>query len=431
MDHFGNHNYQYTSGSNPGQFDIDGPLMPTDGPQQHERHRKTKKSKPVRLTRTSLTAIIVLCVFLSSAFGFGGAILAGNHFSSNGSLGTSSSTNAQTTGFDLEDATGSSMTVQEITKAAQDSVVEIKTESAQADSWMQQYVTEGAGSGVIVKENGYIVTNNHVIEDANKITVTTSDQKEYEAKLVGTDSDTDIAVLKIDAKNLSAATLGNSDQLNVGDMAVAIGNPLGELGGTVTAGIISAKERSISLDGKTMSLLQTDTPINPGNSGGGLFNQYGQLVGIVVAKSSGSDIEGLGFAIPVNTASNVASQLMDGGYVKGKPSTGMAYVDMGSQQDQSSDIFGDMFGGNSSGNSGYQSQGSVYIQEVNGKNAKKAGFKQGDLVYAVDGEEIDSFETLSSIVTSHKVGDTLTYTILRDGKSIEIELTLEEKTSSQ
>ena len=154
-----------------------------------------------------------------------------------GSAGQQNTNNAKTTGFDLEDATGSAMTVQEITAKTQDSVVEIKTESVQADTWMQQYVTEGAGSGVIIKSNGYIITNNHVIEGASKITVTTSNNKEYEAKLVGTDADTDIAVLKINARNLAAANMGNSSQLNVGDMAVAIGNPLGELGGTVTAGI--------------------------------------------------------------------------------------------------------------------------------------------------------------------------------------------------
>lgn len=432
MNNFEQNNYQYTSGPNPGQFDLGGPLMPSGDSGQYRRHKKKKKSKPVALTRTSLTAIIVLCVFLSSAFGFGGAMLAGSYLPSNGgSSGISNITNAQTTGFNLQDATGSSMTVQEITKKAQDSVVEIKTESVQADSWLQQYVMEGAGSGVIVKSNGYIITNNHVIDGARKIMVTTSDKKEYEAKLVGTDSDTDVAVLKINAKNLSAATMGNSDQLNVGDMAVAIGNPLGELGGTVTAGIISALERSISLDGKTMTLLQTDTPINPGNSGGGLFNQYGQLIGIVVAKSSGSGVEGLGFAIPINTASDIASQLMDSGYVKGKPFTGMTYVDMSSSSQQSeNDIFGGILGDGSGRGNGRQAAGSVYIQEVNGTNAKKAGFEAGDLVYSVDGKEIDSFETLSAIITSHKVGDTLTYIILRDGQSKEIKLQLEEKTSS-
>ena len=433
MDNYDDNRYQYTSGPNPGQFRTDtansmlpmGDLSGGGAFSEPPRHtsRKKKKSKPVTLTRTSLTAVILVCVLLSSAFGFGGAMLAGSYSSPQGGAGQQNTTNANTTGFNLEDATGSAMTVKEITAKSQDSVVEIKTESVQADTWMQQYVTQGAGSGVIIKSNGYIITNNHVIEGANKITVTTSDNKEYEAKLVGSDSDTDVAVLKINAKNLTAATFGNSDQLNVGDMAVAIGNPLGELGGTVTAGIISALDRSISIDGKTMSLLQTDTSINPGNSGGGLFNQYGQLIGVVVAKSSGSDVEGLGFAIPINRAANVASQLMKGGYVKGKPSTGITYVDMSSQQDNS--MFGGMFGGGS-----YRSAGSVYIQEINGRNAKKAGFKVGDLVYSVDGQEIDSIETLSSIITSHKVGDKVTYIVLRDGQSIEIELELSEKTSS-
>jgi serine protease Do len=174
-----------------------------------------------------------------------------------------------------------------------------------------------------------------------------------------------------------------------------------------------------------MTLLQTDTSINPGNSGGGLFNQYGQLIGVVVAKSSGSDVEGLGFAIPINRAADVASQLMKGGYVKGKPTTGMAYQDM-SRQQQSSDMFGfgfdEFFGG------GTAQQSGVYIAEISGKNAKNAGFKVGDMVYSVDGQEIDTFETLSSIITSHKVGDKVTYIVLRDGQALEIDLVLEEKT---
>ena len=391
-------------------------------PEKGKRRRKKREPKPVTLTRSSLAAIIIICVFLSSTFGFGGAMLANNMVTPASDSGLKSTSNAKTTGFDLEDATGSEMTVQEITAATLDSVVEIRTESVEMDSWMGQYVTEGAGSGVIIKENGYIITNNHVVEGASNIIVTTTDEQEYEATVVGTDSDTDVAVLKINAKNLKAATMGNSDQLNVGDLAVAIGNPLGELGGTVTAGIISALDRSISIDGKTMTLLQTDTSINPGNSGGGLFNQYGQLIGIVVAKSSGSDVEGLGFAIPINRAAEVASQLMDGGYVKGKPSTGMAYQDLSQQSSSDSYGFGDYFGG------GYSQQSGVYIAEVNGKNAKKAGFEVGDMVYSVDGEEIDCFDTLSSIITSHQVGDKVTYVVLRDGQALEIQLELEEKT---
>lgn len=428
MDNYNNNEYRYTSGENPGVMQPDpGELIPSGFEEippaggRCKKQRKHKQSKPVTLTRTSLAAIIILCVFLSSAFGFGGAMLAGSAIYNGSSDSSSSNSNAKSAGFTVETATGSSKSVQEITEIALDSVVEIRTESVETDSWMSQYVSEGAGSGVILKSNGYIITNNHVVDGASKITVTTTDEQEYDAKVVGADSDTDVAVLKINAKNLTAATLGDSDELAVGDLAVAIGNPLGELGGTVTAGIISALDRSISIDGKTMSLLQTDTSINPGNSGGGLFNEYGQLVGVVVAKSSGSDVEGLGFAIPINRAADVAAQLMDGGYVKGKPYTGMAYQDM-SQSSSGYDSFDSFFSG------GYSQQSGVYIAEVQGKNAKKAGFKAGDLVYSVDGQEIDSFETLSSIITSHKVGDTVTYVVLRDGKAIEIDLELEEKT---
>lgn len=395
----------------------------TNGFRASRRSRKAsrKPSRPVTMTRKSLALLIVLCIMVSGAFGMGGALL-GISLSDNSSEtgNVADSGNTKHTGYTLEDATGSNMTVQEITEAAKASVVEIKTESVASDTWMQQYVTEGAGSGVIISEDGYIVTNNHVIEGANKIAVTTVDQEEYEASLVGTDSITDIAVLKIKAKNLKAVTYGNSDQLAVGDLAVAIGNPLGELGGTVTAGIISALDRQLSIDGKTMTLLQTDSSINPGNSGGGLFNGDGQLIGIVVAKSSGSDVEGLGFAIPVNKAANVAQQIIDKGYVSGQPSTGMTYVEGNGQQGGSTFDF--FFGG------GTSSSG-VYIYSVDGSNAKKAGFKEGDLVYAVDGTEITSFETLSSIVTSHSVGDKLKFTVIRDGNKKDITLELEEKSA--
>ena len=415
MDHYNNDQYQYTSGPNPGQLIPSG--MGEQEPQPGRGRKKKKSGKPITLTKTGLVAIIVLCVFLSSAFGFGGAYLA-NSASPQYSAGQDNTTNANTTGFNLEDATGSEMTVQEITAKTQDSVVEIKTESVQTSQWMDQYVTEGAGSGVIVRSNGYIITNNHVIEDASTITVTTADEKEYEAKVVGSDSNTDIAVLKIDAKNLTAATMGNSDQLNVGDMAVAIGNPLGELGGTVTAGIISALDRELVIDGKTMTLLQTDSSINPGNSGGGLFNGDGQLIGIVVAKSSGSDVEGLGFAIPINKAADVAQQIIDKGYVSGQPSTGMSYTESSGQNSV------DRLFNNS------QSTANVYIASVDGTNAKNAGFQKGDRVVSVDGTEITSFNELSSIVTSHKVGDKLKYTIIRNGQTMDITLELEEKTAS-
>lgn len=417
------------AGQQPGGEACTSSWSSSDGVTRTHRAKGVKKPKkprqpgmPVSLTRKSLALLIALCVVVSALFGFGGSYLA--NALNGGHSGSSKTASVSKNGYKLEDATGSKMTVQEVTNKTKDSVVEIKTESVSADAWMQQYVTEGAGSGVVMTADGYIMTNNHVIDGASKITVTTSDDKEYEAKLVGTDSITDIAVLKISAKNLTPATYGNSDQLAVGDMAVAIGNPLGELGGTVSAGIISALDRELAIDGKTMTLLQTDASINPGNSGGGLFNGDGQLIGIVVAKSSGSNVEGLGFAIPINKAADVAQQLMDKGYVSDQPSTGMSYAES-SQGNGAPQFFG-----NSQDSQSQSSSAAVYIQEVTGTNAKKAGFQSGDLVYAVDGTRITSFNTLSSIVTSHKVGDKLTYTIVRGNQTKEIKLTLEEKKAS-
>ena len=417
------------AGQQPGGEACTSSWSSSDGVTRTHRAKGVKKpkkprqpGKPVSLTRKSLALLIALCVVVSALFGFGGSYLA--NALNGGHSGSSKTASVSKNGYKLEDATGSKMTVQEVTNKTNDSVVEIKTESVSADAWMQQYVTEGAGSGVVMTADGYIMTNNHVIDGASKITVTTSDDKEYEAKRVGTDSITDIAVLKISAKNLTPATYGNSDQLAVGDMAVAIGNPLGELGGTVSAGIISALDRELAIDGKTMTLLQTDASINPGNSGGGLFNGDGQLIGIVVAKSSGSNVEGLGFAIPINKAADVAQQLMDKGYVSDQPSTGMSYAES-SQGNGAAQFFG-----NSQDSRSQSSSAAVYIQEVTGTNAKKAGFQSGDLVYAVDGTRITSFNTLSSIVTSHKVGDKLTYTIVRGNQTKEIKLTLEEKKAS-
>ena len=387
--------------------------------------KSRRPSEPVTLTKKTLALLIACCMAISCLFGLGGALLGNSMWNEqNNAAVTTETANADmeatgeiaTTGYNLQNATGSNLTIQEITKTAQKSVVEIKTEGAVSDSWMQQYVTEGAGSGVIISKDGYIMTNNHVIENANKITVTTYDKHSYEATLVGTDKLNDVAVLKIKATGLTPAVYGNSDQLQVGDMAVAIGNPLGELGGTVTAGIISAKDRELSIDGRTMKLLQTDSSINPGNSGGGLFNGDGQLIGLVVAKSAGSDVEGLGFAIPINTAASVAQQLMDQGYVSGQPWTGMTYTEGSSGLDF-------IFGGSSGA--------TVYIYSVDTKTAKEAGFKPGDVVFAVDDREITSIEDLTSIISSHKVGDRLTYTIVRDGQTMDLTITLQEKTKEQ
>ena len=194
------------------------------------------------------------------------------------------------------------LSVAEVVKNVADTVVEITTTNVVTDRFYGQYVTSGAGSGVIISENGYIITNHHVIDGARTITVRLTDGSEFSAKLVGSDADTDIAVLKIQATGLSYAVMGSSASLVVGQEVVAIGNPLGSLGGTVTDGIISALDRTVVVDGHKMTLMQTNAAINPGNSGGGLFNRAGELIGIVNAKQADTGIEGLGFAVPIDVA---------------------------------------------------------------------------------------------------------------------------------
>ena len=367
----------------------------TDTAEAPERAPK-KKKEPVYVTRKAFAVTLILCMVISAAVGAGAYALAMSHFG-----GAVIDKTITTTNYNLAQATGSELSVQEIIAKNENSVVAISTESVSTDTWLRQYVTKGAGSGVIYSEDGYIITNNHVIEDASTIKVTLYDGSSYDATLVATDEQTDLAVIKIDQKGLTPVTIGTMDNLNVGDLVVAIGNPLGTLSGTATEGIISALEREITLDGKTMTLIQTSASINPGNSGGGLFDQYGNLIGIVVAKSSGSDVEGLGFAIPCDKVSTVVKSLIENGYVEGRPAAGITIVDLTSAQKAM------QYGVSITG---------VYIQEVTGENAKKAGLKAGDLIYYVDDVKITDSSTLLNTIQSHQVGDTVEFTIVRDNE---------------
>lgn len=298
-------NHYYTYGGAQSTINTDGDDW-YEPPKKPGKERKERKK--FELTGSKLLALALALVLLCGIAGFGGAKLAGA-----GKVTIAQENTVESAGFDLEKDTGSKMTVQQIAKKVTGSVVSIKTESVAQSSWIREYVTQGAGSGVIFKEDGYIITNNHVVEGARKITVSIDDsEKEYEAKIVGTDASNDVAVIKIDAKGLTAATIGQSDKLVAGDMAVVVGNPLGELGDSVSAGVISSTSRKLTLEDQQMDLIQTDATINPGNSGGGLFNGSGQLVGLVVAKSSGSNVEGLGFAIPMKTAMQSAQNILDG-----------------------------------------------------------------------------------------------------------------------
>lgn len=305
----GNTGWGYQNGPNGGRGSY-GYSSSGGGPHRdfgdiyEEKKKKRPESATIQMTKKKAVSLFVACMVLSGAVSVGAAWGYSN-YSNTGSVTGSNS------GYTLESATGSDKTVSQIASQNTESVVEISTESVSTDSWAQQYVVQGAGSGIIIDSDGYIMTNYHVIEGASKITVRNDNNKTYTAKVIGYDKDNDIAVIKIDASGLKAVKYGNSNQISVGDMAVIIGNPLGELGDSVTAGIISSTSREITLDNNTMNLIQTDASVNPGNSGGGLFNSKGQLIGVVVAKASSTDVEGLGFAIPVNKAAKIASEIMN------------------------------------------------------------------------------------------------------------------------
>ena len=365
-----------------------------------------EKKEPSFVTRKAFVITLIACMVLSAAVGAGAYALAMSHFG-----GAVIDKTISTTNYNLAKATGSELSVQEIIAKNENSVVAISTESVATDSWLRQYVTKGAGSGVIYSEDGYIITNNHVIDGANSINVTLYDGTQCDASLVATDEQTDIAVIKIDKKGLTPVTIGTMDNLSVGDLAVAIGNPLGTLSGTATEGIISALEREITLEGKSMTLIQTSASINPGNSGGGLFDQYGNLIGIVVAKSSGSDVEGLGFAIPCDKVAKVAKSLVENGYVEGRPAAGINIVHLTSPQ--------------LARQNGVSITG-VYIQSVTGENAKKAGLKAGDLIYYIDDVKVTDSAVLLKEIQSHEIGDVVEFTIVRDNDMKKIKVKLED-----
>ena len=301
--------------------------------------------------------------------------------------------------------------IKDIAALTKNSIVEISTETVVWGTRLGQYISEGAGSGIIISNDGYIVTNNHVIEDARKITVKLNSGESYEAEVIGTYSENDIAVLKIDATNLQPVVLGDSDKLCVGDTAVVVGNPLGSLGGTVTNGIISALDREIDLGDTTMNLLQTNAAVNPGNSGGGLFNGRGELVGIIVAKSAGSDIEGIGFAIPINDVKDDISELKMYGYKRGRVQLGVTLIDV------SDSMKAMMYRLDSTG---------VYIQSVeDNSDADRAGIKVGDKVVSIDNQTIESGNDVKKAIQEKYPGDKISIKVMRNGreKTINVELT--------
>ena len=300
----------------------------------------------------------------------------------------------------------------QLVEKVKDSVVEVYTEAVTYNAYFGNYVTEGAGSGVIISTDGYIVTNNHVINGASSIYVTLANGEKYNAQLIATDVKSDLAVIKIDAKDLQAAVLGNSETIKVGQNAVAIGNPLGTLGGTVTAGIISGLSREVTIDRIPMTLMQINVAISPGNSGGGLFNTNGELIGVVNAKSVSENVEGIGFSIPVDVVKDVATQLIQQGYVTGRAQIGISCISIDSMQKAWN------YGTNSFG---------VLVKEVTDDNAKAGGLQENDLIVAVDNTQISSFSDLQTALFSYTAGDEVVLTVFRNNEQLKINVTLSQK----
>ena len=374
---------------------------------------KAKKPKKQRkpISRGGIAIALAVTMVFSCGLGFGGGYFANKvNTSTSGSLNITKTSNSGTT--TTASSTSKANSTSEIVKKTADSVVEISTESVVTGSFAQQYVQQGAGSGVIISQDGYILTNNHVINGANSVKVRLRDSTEYDATIIGSDSDNDIALLKVNATGLSPATFGDSNSLAVGDYVVAIGNPLGELGGTVTDGIISALARKVTIEDTQMTLLQTNAQVNPGNSGGGLFNANGELVGIVNAKQSATEVEGIAFAIPINNVLDILSDLKEYGYVTGKVDLGIDFTDI------TSDETAFYYGVNQTG---------CYVLSVDsGSNAEKAGVTRGDLVTKVNDTDVSSSSDITAALEKAEVGDTVTFTVSRRGTSKTISFVLEE-----
>ena len=311
--------------------------------------------------------------------------------------------------------TGKSLTPKEVYAMNVNACVGIATQIT-TNVWGQVASASASGSGFILTSDGYVVTNNHVVEGATSVTVKLYNGEEYDAEIVGTDEMNDVALLKIDATGLQAVTIGDSDQIEVGEEVIAIGNPLGELTFTMTAGVVSALDREINTDGKPINMLQTDVAINSGNSGGPLFDMNGNVIGITSAKysgstSSGASIEGISFAIPINDALRVIYDLQQYGRVTGRAYLGVTVRDLD---------------GTTASTYGLPTGPMIQSVEAGGC-AEKAGLQQGDIIIGFNGSEIASYTDLVAALNKLKAGDTATITVFRAGAEVETSITLDER----
>lgn len=388
---------------------------PIEAPSFHVHDEEPPKAKKKHLG-AKITAACLACAIVGGLAGGGVMLAAGG--------GTAGNTTTINEGVHTPTAvsvnqvdSGKAMSISEIYAANVNATVGITTELVTTNFWGQQVAGAAAGSGFVITQDGYIVTNYHVIDGAQSIKVTFYDGSSYDAKLVGGEEDSDLAVLKIDATGLPHVTLGDSSALNVGEQVAAIGNPLGELTFTLTSGYVSALDRPLTMSsGTVMNMIQTDTAINNGNSGGPLFNIYGEVVGITSAKlsnnnsSSEATIEGLGFAIPINDVKSMITDIIENGRVTGKAYMGITPDEVSAEAVQRYGI----------------SKG-VYVSAVSqGAAADKAGLRKGDIITGIDDKSITSYSDLKLALKAYRAGETATLSVDRNGEKLSLNITFDE-----
>lgn len=424
MDYYGNDNngsggFQndpFSPGNDPsfsGGWD-NGPSMNGEDPNHHDKNKRSRK--PMSPKQKGALKIVALCLVCALLGGLAQPIYSSLSGGNETTIYTGDRTPTQVDTASVD--TSKELTTAEIYAKYVNSCVGITVDIVSTNVFGQTVTGAAAGSGFVITEDGYILTNYHVIDGANSIKVTFDNGKEYTATYVGGEEKNDIAVIKVDATGLTPVVIGKSSDMLVGEQVTTIGNPLGELTFSESTGIISALDRSITMsDGRQMNMIQTDCAINSGNSGGPLFNSHGEVIGIVSAKyssgsnSSSASVEGLGFAIPMDDVASMVSDLMKNGYVTGKPIMGISVADV----DESVTSYG-------------VPQGAIIRVVTPDLCGAKAGLQAGDIVTKIDNTDVTSDSDLTSAIGNYKPGDKVTLTIFRSGETKTVEVTLEEST---
>ena len=424
MDYYGNDNngsggFQndpFSPGNDPsfsGGWD-NGPSMNGEDPNNHNKNKRSRK--PMSPKQKGAIKIVALCLVCALLGGLAQPIYSSLSGGNETTIYTGDRTPTQVDTASVD--TSKELTTAEIYAKYVNSCVGITVDIVSTNVFGQTVTGAAAGSGFVITEDGYILTNYHVIDGANSIKVTFDNGKEYTATYVGGEEKNDIAVIKVDATGLTPVVIGKSSDMLVGEQVTTIGNPLGELTFSESTGIISALDRSITMsDGRQMNMIQTDCAINSGNSGGPLFNSHGEVIGIVSAKyssgsnSSSASVEGLGFAIPMDDVASMVSDLVKNGYVTGKPIMGISVDDV----DESVTSYG-------------VPQGAIIRVVTPDLCGAKAGLQAGDIVTKIDNTDVTSASDLTSAIGNYKPGDKVTLTIFRSGETKTVEVTLEEST---